>query len=827
MVEDTTRLATARRGASSAPDPGYRPDVDGLRAIAVMAVVLFHAGFESLAGGFVGVDVFFVISGYLITGILLRQVERGEFSARRFYVRRFRRLFPAVGATTFLTLLFGLFILTPEQFENLGASTLAATFSLSNVFFWLDSGYFSASAWTKPLLHTWSLGVEEQFYLVWPALLIGLSIWARKAARPWLVWAGIGSIGTVSFIACVATLPYHPSATFYLMPFRMFEFALGAAALFAERRLPAKGLAATVAFLVGAAAVAGSIAFMRESVPFPGVAALPVAMGTALLIWAGGTGRRGAILRSAPMVRLGRMSYSVYLVHWPIAVYWRLVSGGEVTLLGKVAMVAISLVLGYALYLLVEERFREPSGRERRRTYGARRQAGAILVSFASLVPAVLIYVQSGWTWRLPETTRLFVGTDSAMAADALNGGRGCSESLCPMGADAADGVSVLLVGDSHVHHLYAAMDAYLAERGLRGVMFQDGNCAVFTSGQRAAESRSDNCPAVRDLFRNYAARVDAPVIIAQNWPSYREIIMPDGTRREFGMSEDGAVVFADWIAGELVAFREGLGNRPVMVIGAVPRTTVGGGVRDCMLKPDLLARLGLAGERNRLQSCGGDPAEMAAGRVLNPRLEAQLATAGGFVFIDPAAAFCDTEICLSATSRGLIYRDNTHLSVFGGTLLISHFRELFDRMIAPVAGAADRISIVETDPADWFPQAGAEVLDRTDSMLTARIPSDGRLTRHVELERPTGGPALLELEATLVFEEPVSGNIQLTLQRECGVIAEEGETFDIPIFEGEVEVRRSIVLTEPAACVMVRLWRRGEGMRMELVSPRIEVSSL
>src|SRR5688572_4392252 len=235
----------------------YRPDIDGLRAIAVLAVVFYHLNLSDggswLRGGFVGVDIFFVISGFLITGIVQGEIEQGRFTILGFYERRVRRLFPALVVVLVASSLVGALWLLPSDFALLGKSVTATLLFVSNVFFWRISGYFNADSALNPLLHTWSLAVEEQFYIGWPLLLLLMFRYRPRLARPVVL-----VLGALSFLACVAVTPLRPSATFYLLPFRAWELSLGAAlALGAVPAITSQRLREVVAVLGLALLVAG------------------------------------------------------------------------------------------------------------------------------------------------------------------------------------------------------------------------------------------------------------------------------------------------------------------------------------------------------------------------------------------------------------------------------------------------------------------------------------------------------------------------------------------------------------------------------------------
>lgn len=288
----------------------YRHDIDGLRAVAVSLIVLFHLGVNELAGGYIGVDVFFVISGFLITKLVLKDVKAGTFSYRSFYLRRLRRLGPSLRAVLGLTLAAGYFILSMFHFEELARSTMAAVLSGSNILFWLQADYFDTSSIFKPLLHTWSLSVEEQFYLVWPTTLILLvRISSQKIRALALIVISIASL-----LAAEIVLDRDPAGAFFLPIFRVYEFAFGAAiAMFglSVRASPK----AHIASFTGLVFIAYAGLSYSEDLRFPGINALLPCVGTALLIFSGPKAFVNRVLTVSPLRYVGRISYSLYLVH--------------------------------------------------------------------------------------------------------------------------------------------------------------------------------------------------------------------------------------------------------------------------------------------------------------------------------------------------------------------------------------------------------------------------------------------------------------------------------------------------------------------------------
>ena len=378
----------APRAARVDPDLRYRPDVDGLRAVAVVAVVLFHAEMAVFAGGYVGVDVFFVISGYLITQRVVAAVEQGRFDGRDFYRRRVRRLLPAASATVIATLVAGLVVLPVYRLRDLGLSALSASTSWSNVLFWTQSGYWDAEALTKPLLHTWSLSVEEQFYLVWPmTLLLLVRRLGRRAIGPIL------ALGAVSVMVTTALTPAVPTAAFYLTPFRAYEFVIGAGCVWVDRHAWPSTAGAdrlrALLFAGGLAAILWSVFAFDAATLFPGAAALVPTLGTAAVILAREPVGVARLLVNRPSLWVGRASYSLYLVHWPLLVLADHVTGSLSSRTLAVVLPA-SVVLAGLQHRHVEERFRVRSGPCADRPLRAR---PAVVVAVSTALAGVVLVV--------------------------------------------------------------------------------------------------------------------------------------------------------------------------------------------------------------------------------------------------------------------------------------------------------------------------------------------------------------------------------------------------------------------------------------------------
>src|SRR6185312_9819605 len=313
---------TAPQTVRPAGHTRYRADIDGLRAIAVLFVVASHLHVAHFAGGYIGVDVFFVISGYLISSNIIPQIRAGSFSLAGFYVRRIRRIFPALIVMLALTLPLAWRFLFPTEMVEYAHSLLAAVFACSNTLLWSWGGYFASENELKPLLHTWSLGVEEQFYLLFPLCLLALT-GLRKHA--W-IRTFICALATISFACAWFLTPRNPHAAFFNVGLRAWELMIGA--ILSQRYVPSprRRISRELAAIIGLLAIVLPAILYTPNTTFPGLAALPPCLGAALVIAAGenGTSLPSRLLSLPPLVFFGLISYSLYLWHWPVQVFYNL-----------------------------------------------------------------------------------------------------------------------------------------------------------------------------------------------------------------------------------------------------------------------------------------------------------------------------------------------------------------------------------------------------------------------------------------------------------------------------------------------------------------------
>ncbi|PZO88193.1 MAG: acyltransferase [Micavibrio aeruginosavorus] len=430
----------------------YRPDIDGLRAIAITLVLLYHADLWNVNGGYIGVDVFFVISGFLITSLILKDLQYGTFSFFDFWERRIRRILPALGVVTLFTLVAGWFIFLPEDYATLGKQAASQTVFSSNILFYTMSGYFAAENSTKPLLHTWSLAVEEQYYFIIPLLLVILFAKLRLRMQTVLL-----AIMIVSFAASVWAVKYYPDAAFYLLPFRSWEMLVGSLLAFhgnRESRYNRGWRAETLATLGFMAIVAAGMLYTPKT-SFPGVAALVPCLGAAMIIYANGMGGKtlvGRFLSSKPLVFIGLISYSLYLWHWPLLMFAEYLPVIELRSLHKLGLLLISGILAYLSWRYVEQPTRRKSLNKTNDRASIYTYAGGGLALIALISIGIVVLKGIPQRWSAQEL-------QYAEGAKDINYSRWkCEKSpediksakLCTTSQDLKTDPAFILWGDSH-----------------------------------------------------------------------------------------------------------------------------------------------------------------------------------------------------------------------------------------------------------------------------------------------------------------------------------------------------------------------------------------
>jgi len=440
----------------------YRPDVDGLRALAVLFVVFFHFGVEAFSGGFVGVDVFFVISGFLITRLILESISVNSFTYSGFYLRRARRLLPALLFTIIASFAMGTVLFSPQHLERLGGSALHGVLSISNFYFWSESGYFDAESRVKPLLHLWSLSVEEQFYFIWPATLVLLS---RTGISRTALVAVLAVLGLASWAFAEWCLRIDPPAAFYMLPSRIVEFCMGAV------MVPLAGLRAPnwlreAALLCGLFLIACAAVSFTEQTPFPGSSALIPCLGTSLAIFGGPSRITGAVLRSRPLVFTGLISYSLYLCHWPIFVFYAYATDAEA--LGNLQVLYLTVlayIVAILMYRFVERPFRFARRGPQSALASTQFALGGALVALLTAYVCANAWANQGWFWRFGNAGELAEVFDLDRLREETIEYNNTHINAATF-TFAGSPKRILVVGDSHARDVSNGLDQALAGRG-------------------------------------------------------------------------------------------------------------------------------------------------------------------------------------------------------------------------------------------------------------------------------------------------------------------------------------------------------------------------
>ena len=631
----------------AASPAGYRPDIDGLRALAVLLVLASHLGARP-TGGYIGVDVFFVISGYLISASILSEMHSGRFSIAAFYERRIRRIFPALLVMMFAVTLLAYFFLLPVEMTEFARSLLAALASGSNFLFWHEGGYFELPSALKPLLHTWSLGVEEQFYVFFPIFLILMRRWFPRRLK-----AGIYGVAALSLLAACLTLPNHDVAAFFFAPLRAWELLIGT--IISQHYLPSpRGrFARNLASGLGLALIMAAAFLYTPDTPFPGLTALPPCLGAALILYAGETPADGGtgnslvarLLSWTPIRFIGLISYSLYLWHWPVIVFHG--AGGMLLRetqwpehVTKTILALVSIAVATLSWRYVEQPFRKGSWRPNRRQLFT----GAAIATAGIAAMGVAMLVRDGFPGRLPPDAR-------HMAAYLAPGTANPNARLCFLVPDTsfadyqqarclaeeAGKPSVLVAGDSHSAMLVHAFAEIYPERDIMQASASD--CPPLI-GPVAGRHRSANCTRMMDfLFDDYLPNhsVGTLVLVAR----WRETDIPGISRT--------------------LAYTRAHGIRTVLVGPSVEYDTPAARL------------LAIALWKGDLKDV---PAHQMPGpRELDQELSGLAAMAWHVPYISIFDDLCPTDCPLYAQGSAPLVLDENHLSGYGALLLAERVR--------------------------------------------------------------------------------------------------------------------------------------------------------
>lgn len=660
----------------------YRKEIDGLRAVAVTAVVLYHAHVSAFSGGFVGVDVFFVISGYLITSGLLEQQAKGHLSIRGFYARRARRILPALITVLLVSALAGWFILPPWSMREFAASILAVLGFSSNFLFWKTSGYFAPSADVVPLLHTWSLAVEEQFYLLFPLLLAACLRFERR-----VLGAVVGVAAALSFALALWLVTDNPTAAFYLSPARFWESLLGSLLAFADLRQLApdrlRQVVNNACSLVGLGLIVASCVVYDNRTPFPSAYALTPTLGTALLIGFASPGTAAARLLSlSPFVGLGLISYSVYLWHQPLFSFAMIAESLDGLTPSSYAWLGVATVLlSYFSWRFVEQPFRRKVKVGKREVaFVSNKQA---LVA-ACVGVAVLVAASS-----VPLRNASFAGRSkfSERTIRSLERETRCADrrNMCVVDPASTAAPSFLVWGDSHAQMMLPAFEAIAKRRGLQGAFYSHPACVPLLGLAKSPFDRRNgtaSCPANNRTIVDIVKKLGVhDVFLVGNWSVYTS----DGyagenpvllsLRDDEPLTLEGSrAAFAAGVAHTVAAY-DSLGVR-LHFVGHTPRQRYD--IRALYYHLSFRADKETEIRRLSVSEKMNNEHEAFVRSVLHG-----VRSASGVTVTDLGEALCANGICRAGTSDEAYYWDTNHLTKAGALATVNVLDRAFDVHVA------------------------------------------------------------------------------------------------------------------------------------------------
>ena len=649
----------------------YRRDIDGLRALAVLPVVLYHAGIELFSGGYVGVDVFFVISGFLITSIIVREIGADTFRIRDFYARRIRRLFPALFAVLGCTTIGAYFVLMPIELEDYGQSLATTAVFVSNFLFFTEAGYFAGPAELKPLLHTWSLAIEEQYYLLFPAFLLLVH---RRLSSRFIVWVSV--LFVLSLVISIWSVNNARDAAFYLLPSRTWELMLGSLlALVGHIALPP--LLRELGGLLGIVLILVAVFGYSGLTPFPGAAALLPCFGAAFIIASGLAGPPTLAMRLLswrPIVFIGLISYSLYLWHWPILALAKHYLVRPLTVQEGLVLVAMSALVATLSWRFVERPFRKPDG-----VVKNDKLFPVSLVAMLGVIGIGLVLDESG---GLPGRLPTEVAEIVAVAEDKPERRRRCEgidpqelsyQRACRLNElDVAPTLAIW--GDSHAMTLMPIAGEVAHMNGRNGLDFSSNGCPPLLGVTRPARDQAGECYAFTEKVLSIIAdhpEIDTVVLVAR-WARHAEgtafgeeshgdlyLGTPEFTAKN---SEQSRALFSAAFARTVEALTQL--QRRVIVLGSIPE-----------VGRDVPIELAKARWRNRDVDLRTNIAVYAERQQ---HVIATLANAQVDTYLDPSVWFCSNSKCDVVDEAGMpLYFDHNHVSSIGAQRLRPFFEQV------------------------------------------------------------------------------------------------------------------------------------------------------
>ncbi|HEY3698924.1 MAG TPA: acyltransferase family protein [Spongiibacteraceae bacterium] len=629
----------------------YRKDIDGLRAFAVLPVVLFHAGYSFLSGGYVGVDIFFVISGYLITSIIYREINNNQFSILQFYERRIRRIYPAALAVALFTTIAAAMIIPPSLFKKVGWALVFMNLYSTNILFFKQAGYFDTDSTLNPFLHTWSLSVEEQFYLFFPLFLLAVTRLFKDKTFVLLFAATLFSFAA----SCYATYQW-PTSAFYLIPFRAWELAIGSLLAIRGRAFMPAPKIAGLCSAIGLLCIFFSILAFNEDTPFPGFAALLPCIGAALLLYAGAVAGNplNRFMGSQPLRYFGLISYSLYLWHWPIFVLARFLFPTGLSTTAQIAQIALAWICAHLSWRFIEAPFRHKT------VFATRPQLFRFFAGSTAamvLIGCAIVYA-NGFALRLPANSLRYenAALDNNPERAKCHGDDDKNispEQYCVYGAKTAT-PTFALWGDSHGAELTPAIGSLLEHSQQSIKMFTYSQCPPALG---FSTTTRHGCIAHNDKVIAYL----------QAHPEITTVFLI----AHYRVYETGVyhTAFEAGFARSIAALKAS--TKKVIVIYPVP-----GAHYSIPLMASSLALRGSAIDTLTISK--------ALYAEINSNTLAFLNGIEGVERLHPENVLCAGDSCRIAIDDHLLYFDNSHLNMFGARYVAG----LMQNQIAPIASS-------------------------------------------------------------------------------------------------------------------------------------------
>lgn len=673
----------------------YLKNVDGLRAIAVIAVIFAHLNISLhkfgiplfFSGGYVGVDIFFVISGFLITNIIMKEINNtGSFSFVNFYTRRTRRILPALTFVLVLTFILSIWLLNLSKFKVFGGSLATSIISFSNFFFYKQSGYFDIYSQSNPLLHTWSLGVEEQFYIFWPIILLIASncYFKFKNKSKQLVIPFIIAVFIISLAWSIHRQNSDLNSLYFLAPFRAFEFCIGGSLVWLLKFKSDKNTINEILCVIGFTLVFYTILTYNSNTLFPSYNVLPPTIGAALLIYAGSAKFSGYILRNRAVGFVGLISYSLYLIHWPIIVFIKTYNedvGGAFAMSAKAKLVALilSVIIAIAMYYFIEQPFRKNIPKD-----GLKQKK--ILIRWSILVICIValgtsIFYSKGWIWRENSPTAAASIEDISNYHKENWGGSGFSGGMIYQGK--TNYRNIVMMGDSHSGMLDTGMVNEIAKpKDISIFTISGGGAGSYDSSlllpgitRIAASQTSQDVSSKRanEQIKIELSKFKYKNLIVIYSASYSSQINMAGyldTHKKLGINTETMNKYTQYkpFTDSLERLQKEIGSHPLILIGDVPGAS----------KYNIISCLSAIKWFNQVGTCLTAQKESISVAAINVNtiLKEYAKKHKNVYFINPFDTFCKNRVCKNLSKNGTpFYSDGNHLSKTGSIYFIGHVK--------------------------------------------------------------------------------------------------------------------------------------------------------